>query len=76
MKESIKQATFGDTVTDEMKAKLAEVQEQIVNQEIAVFEGPIYTQDGSVLFEEGYRPTIEEINVIDKLVKGIEGTLN
>ena len=75
-KHLIKQATFGDTVTDEMKAKLAEVQEQIVNQEIAVFEGPIYTQDGSVLFEEGYRPTIEEINVIDKLVKGVEGTLN
>ena len=28
------------------------------------------------ILEEGYRPTIEEINVIDKLVKGVEGTLN
>lgn len=43
---------------------------------IAVFEGPIYAQDGSVMFEDGYRPTIEEINVIDQLVQGVKGSLN
>ena len=72
----IKQATFGDTVSDEIIAKLDEVREQLINKEIAVFEGPIYAQDGSVMFEEGYRPTIEEINVIDQLVQGVEGSLN
>ena len=56
----IKQATFGDTVSDEIVAKLGEVREQLINKEIAVFEGPIYAQDGSVMFEDGYRPTIEE----------------
>ena len=72
----IKQATFGDTVSDEIIAKLDEVREQLINKEIAVFEGPIYAQDGSIMFDEGYRPTIEEINVIDKLVQGVEGSLN
>lgn len=69
----IKQATFGDTVSDEIVAKLGEVREQLINKEIAVFEGPIYAQDGSVMFEDGYRPTIEEINVIDQLVQGVKG---
>ena len=55
----IKQATFGDTVSDEIVAKLGEVREQLINKEIAVFEGPIYAQDGSVMFEDGYRPTID-----------------
>ena len=72
----IKQATFGDTVSDEIVAKLDEVREQLINKEIAVFEGPIYAQDGSVMFEDGYRPTIEEINVIDQLVQGVKGSMN
>ena len=72
----IKQATFGDTVSDEIVAKLGEVREQLINKEIAVFEGPIYAQDGSVMFEDGYRPTIEEINVIDQLVQGVKGSMN
>ena len=38
----IKQATFGDTVSDEI-VKLGEVREQLINK-IAVFEGPIYAQ--------------------------------
>lgn len=72
----IKQATFGDTVSDEIVAKLGEVREQLINKEIAAFEGPIYAQDGSVMFEDGYRPTIEEINVIDQLVQGVKGSMN
>ena len=61
---------------DEIVAKLGEVREQLINKEIAVFEGPIYAQDGSVMFEDGYRPTIEEINVIDQLVQGVKGSMN
>ncbi len=72
----ITQATYGDSVPTETIKKLDAVREQLINKEIAVFEGPIYAQDGSVMFEEGYRPTIEEINVIDSLVQGVDGSLN
>lgn len=34
----IKQATFGDTVSEEIVAKLNEVREQLINKEIAVFD--------------------------------------
>lgn len=36
----IKQATFGDTVSEEIVAKLNEVREQLINKEIAVFDAP------------------------------------
>ena len=53
-----------------------DIRQQIIDDKIHVFEGPVYAQDGSVVFEAGYRPTTEEINLISVLVKGINGTLN
>lgn len=69
-------ATLGDSVSDELAEKVMAVRQQIIDDEIHVFEGPVYAQDGSVLFEDGYKPTSEEINLVDVLVKGINGTLN
>lgn len=69
-------ATLGDTVSDELAAEVMEARQKIIDGEIYPFEGPVYAQDGSVIFEEGYRPTTAEINLVDVLVKGINGTLN
>lgn len=69
-------ATLGDTVSDEIAEKVMAVRQQIIDDEIYVFEGPVYAQDGSVLFEDGYKPASEEINLIDVLVQGVNGTLN
>ena len=69
-------ATLGDTVSDELAEEVMAVRQQIIDGEIHVFEGPVYAQDGSVLFEDGYQPTSEEINLIDVLVQGVNGTLN
>ncbi|MBR4866322.1 MAG: BMP family ABC transporter substrate-binding protein [Clostridia bacterium] len=69
-------ATLGDDIPQELKDKTMALRQSIIDDEIHVFEGPVIAQDGSVVFEEGYKPTTEEINLINVLVKGINGTLN
>lgn len=69
-------ATYGDDVPQEIRDKVNAVKQQIIDGELYVFEGPVYNQNGDVIFAEGYRPPIEEINMMSELVKGINGTLN
>lgn len=69
-------ATFGDEVPEQIRDKVNAVKQQIINGELHVFEGPVYNQKGDIIFAEGYRPQIEEINMMSELVQGIIGTLN
>ena len=40
-----------------------------------MFKGPVYCQDGKLLFKAGEVPTYDQINSIDCLVKGVVGSL-
>ncbi len=68
-------ARLGTSVSQEIADAMEEAKQQIISEELYVFEGPVYAQDGTVLFAEGYRPTEDEINMITVLVKGINGSL-
>ncbi|MDP4109289.1 MAG: BMP family ABC transporter substrate-binding protein [Bacillota bacterium] len=72
----ITNAKYGDTVTPDMVTKLTEIRKKIESGDIYVFQGPVYDQSGAVMFKDGYRPTIQEINLVNKLVKGVTGKLN
>ena len=69
-------ARYGDSVPQEIRDQVDAVKQQIINGEAYVFEGPVYNQAGELMFAEGYRPPIEEINMINWLAQGINGTLN
>lgn len=69
-------ARYGDSVPQDIRDKVDAVKQQIIDGEVYVFEGPVYNQNGDLMFEEGYQPPIEEINMIDWLVQGVNGTLN
>ncbi len=69
-------ATYGDSVPQDMRDKVDAVKQQIIDGEVYVFEGPVYNQAGEVMFEEGYQPPVEEINMIGELVQGVNGTLS
>lgn len=75
-KNLIANARWGDNIPQEMIDQVEQIQKDIMSGKIHVFEGPVYNQKGELMFQEGYKPTIEEINVIDELVKGVTGTLN
>ncbi|CAN5646571.1 BMP family ABC transporter substrate-binding protein [soil metagenome] len=68
-------APFGDSVSDKTIAKVEEVQAQIENDELDVFEGPIYDQAGELVVPEGETPSLEELLSMDYFVKGMEGKL-
>lgn len=69
-------ATYGNSVPQDIRNKVDAVRQQLIDDEVYVFEGPVYDQSGTLMFEEGYRPPIEEINMISWLVQGVNGTLN
>ena len=69
-------ASYGDSVPQEIIDQVEAAKQQIIDGELYVFEGPVTAQDGTVKFEEGYRPSFEEINNIDWLVEGVNGSLS
>lgn len=69
-------AECADFVPDEVKTKVQEVIDQMKEGTFTVFEGPIYKQDGEIVYEEGYVPTDTEILGMDFLIQGIVGLDN
>ena len=41
-----------------------------------VFTGPVYDQNGNMVVEEGYSPTVEDVQGYNWLVKGIIGNID
>ncbi len=72
----VSNAEMGDVVPDDVKEQVNEVIEQMTSGEISPFEGPVYKQDGTLAYEEGYTPTVEEIDGMDFFVEGVVGTDN
>ena len=69
-------ASYGDSVPQDIIDKVEEAKQKILDGSLYVFEGPVTAQDGTVQFEEGYKPSFEEINNIDWLVQGVNGSLS
>jgi len=68
-------APFGSSVSAPVRAKIIAAETALKQPKASVFKGPVYCQDGSVLYAAGVTPTHEQINKISCLVKGVVGTL-
>lgn len=69
-------AECSDVVPDEVKAQVDAAVKAAGDGSLNVYAGPVYLQDGSIVYEEGYTPTTEEILGIDFLVQGTVGLDN
>jgi basic membrane protein A len=47
----------------------------LINDELIIFEGPIYDQEGNLKVEEGQQMTDEEMLNMMWFVEGIEGNI-
>ena len=68
--------TYGDSVSEEIRAQVDAVKQQILDGTFHVFKGPVYDQDGNEVVAAGVIPSFEEINNFNFLVKGVNGSLN
>jgi simple sugar transport system substrate-binding protein/basic membrane protein A len=68
-------APFGSSVSASVQAKIVAEETALKQPGASVFKGPIYCQDGSVLYAAGVTPPYAQINKISCLVKGVVGTL-
>jgi simple sugar transport system substrate-binding protein/basic membrane protein A len=68
-------ASFGSSVSSATRTKILAEEQKLKQPNESVFKGPVYCQDGSVLFPAGEVPTYAQINSITCLVKGVVGTL-
>lgn len=68
-------ASFGDSVSSDVQKKITDEETALKRPNTSVFTGPVYCQDGSVLFKDGEVPTYAQINAINCLVKGVVGDL-
>lgn len=68
------QSKFGKMVTAADKKKIAAALADI-SKDGSPFAGPVYDQDGKVLFAAGVIPTYAEIEATDVFVKGVQGEI-
>ncbi|HUX71481.1 MAG TPA: BMP family ABC transporter substrate-binding protein [Cellulomonadaceae bacterium] len=68
-------ASFGTSVTADLKAKIEAEKAVISRPDASIFAGPLYCQDGSVLVPAGHVATAAEVNAFSCLIKGVVGTL-
>lgn len=69
------QTSFGSSVSAPVQASILARKAAMTRSGASVFKGPVYCQDGSVLFAAGVTPTYAQIFKISCLVKGVVGTL-
>lgn len=74
--EMVSVTDMGSVVPDDVKAKVNEVYDEMASGNLSPFEGPIYKQDGTIAYEEGYTPSVEEVDGMDFFVDGVVGTDN
>ncbi len=54
---------------------VADYKDQVISGDFVIWEGPMYSQDGTLQIPEGESRTDEEIDQIDWLIQGIEGKI-
>ena len=67
-------APFGPNVTQEVQDQVLNVREQVEAGDIVVFQGPIVTQDGTIIVPEGEVLSVEMMGSVDWFVKGVTGS--
>jgi basic membrane protein A len=67
-------APYGPAVTDDAKKAAEQAKADIIGGKIKLFQGPIMDQAGNVKIPAGRAATDDEINNMDWLVQGIEGS--
>lgn len=72
--QMVSNTDYGDVVPDDVRKVVDDAKEKMLFGELSAFTGPIYKQDGTLVYEEGYIPTVEEIDGMDFFVKGVVGT--
>lgn len=65
-----------DFCPEEVKTAVQEVEDKMAAGEFTAFTGPIYKQDGTLVYEEGYVATDTELDGCDFFVKGVIGEEN
>jgi basic membrane protein A len=68
-------APFGKTVSQATIDKVKKVEQQLINNEFDVFDGPIRDQSGKLVVPEGETPTLDELLAMDYFVQGMEGKI-
>lgn len=68
-------APFGTSVSSATRTKILAELALLKMPKESVFKGPVYCQNGKVLFAKGVVPTYAQVNNITCLVKGVIGSL-
>lgn len=66
---------FSDFVPQDVQDLIADYKAQVVSGEFKIWEGPMYSQDGTLQIPAGEVKNDDEIDQIDWLLLGIEGTI-
>lgn len=69
-------APLSDFVPDDVKQKVADVQQKITDGEIDVFAGPVYDNEGNLQIAEGSTLSEEDLFSVFYLVDNVIGTLD
>ncbi|OBR92888.1 purine-binding protein precursor [Clostridium ragsdalei P11] len=67
---------FGPMVKDDVKSLISKQRQNIIDNKLNVFEGPIYDQAGNLKVAKGQKLTDEQMLSINWFVKGVEGTIS
>jgi basic membrane lipoprotein Med (substrate-binding protein (PBP1-ABC) superfamily) len=65
---------FGASVPEDVQKKTLALKDKIVAGDLKVFSGPIVKQDGTTAVPAGEGMTMDAIETMDFLVKGVNGT--
>jgi basic membrane protein A len=76
MKDGVaKLSSYGSAVSPTVRAEANKVAEQIKSGKFEIFHGPLTDRDGKVKVPPGKNATPQQIEQMDWLVPGVEGTL-
>ncbi len=68
-------AKFGKNVPQDVVDLVNDTKAKIISGEVFPFDGEVLSQDGTVKIPAGTRPTIDELEEMDYLVKGVIGSI-
>jgi len=66
---------FGKNVPEEVQALVEETKQKLLDGTVHPFAGPVKDQAGNIVYEDGYIPTIDELESMDFFVEGVIGTI-
>jgi basic membrane protein A len=64
---------FGSAVPDSVRADILKLKANINSGKKSIWEGPIVKQDGTVVVPAGQKLSMEQVETMNYLVKGIAG---